>query len=97
VPVSLLVPTALRGFTDRKAEIALEASTVGELLQALVSSYPDIRPHLFDDEGALRGFINVFVGEENIKSTGGLDTPLKDGATVMVIPAIAGGLGGDRL
>ncbi|MDR1039066.1 MAG: MoaD/ThiS family protein [Deltaproteobacteria bacterium] len=91
MPAYLLVPTALRGFTDRKAELSLEGATVGALLEALVSAYPDIRPHLFAEAGELRGFINVFVGEENIRSTGGLDTPVKDGATVMVVPAIAGG------
>ncbi|MDR1037815.1 MAG: MoaD/ThiS family protein [Deltaproteobacteria bacterium] len=90
---NLLVPTALRGFTDRKAEISLDGATVGALLEALVSEYPDIRPHLFDGDGALRGFINVFVGEENIRGTGGLGTPVADGATVMVVPAIAGGAG----
>jgi molybdopterin converting factor small subunit len=94
MPANLLVPTALRGFTDRKAEISLEGATVGALLEALVSLYPDIRPHLFDELGALRGFVNVFVGEENVKGTGGLDTPVKDGATVMVVPAIAGGASG---
>ncbi|MDR2612203.1 MAG: MoaD/ThiS family protein [Deltaproteobacteria bacterium] len=91
---NLLVPTALRGFTDRQAEIALEGGTVGALLQALVARYPDIGPHLFDEQGGLRGFVNVFVGEANIKGTGGLDTPVGDGATVMVVPAIAGGAPG---
>jgi MoaD family protein len=91
--VNLLVPTALRGFTDRKAEIPLEGGTVGELLQALIARYPDIKPHLLDDSGALRGFVNVFVGERNIKSAEGLDTAVKEGDTVMVVPAIAGGLG----
>ncbi|MDR1314459.1 MAG: MoaD/ThiS family protein [Deltaproteobacteria bacterium] len=90
---TLVVPTALRGFTERKSELSLEGATAGELLEALVALYPDIRPHLFDGEGALRGFVNVFVGEVNIKGTGGLDTPVKDGGSVMIVPAIAGGAG----
>jgi molybdopterin converting factor small subunit len=90
--VSLLVPTALRGFTDRKAELSLNGATVAEVLAALVSLYPDIKPHMFDENGALRAFLNVFVGEVNIKGTGGLDTKVKDGDTLMLVPAIAGGV-----
>ncbi|MDR3155001.1 MAG: MoaD/ThiS family protein [Deltaproteobacteria bacterium] len=89
----LLVPTALRGFTDRQPEITLEGGTAGELLEALASRYPDIRPHLFDEQGALRGFINVFVDDQNIKTASGLATPVKEGSIVMVVPAIAGGSG----
>jgi MoaD family protein len=90
--ISLLIPTALRGFVDRKSEIQIEGGTVGEVLNALVLEYPDIKSHMFDEKGDLRAFINVFVGENNIKGTGGLDAPLKDGDTVMLVPAIAGGI-----
>ncbi|MDR2460257.1 MAG: MoaD/ThiS family protein [Deltaproteobacteria bacterium] len=89
--VSLLVPTALRGFTDRKAELTFEGDTVKEVLDALVGAYPDIKPHMFDENGQLRAFINVFVGDTNIKSTGGMATKLSDGDTLMLVPAIAGG------
>jgi molybdopterin converting factor small subunit len=92
MPVSLLIPAALRGFTDRKGELSLSGGTVKELLDALIAEYPDIKPHLLDEAGALRAFINVFVGEENIKGTGGLATVLKDGDQVTLVPAIAGGL-----
>jgi adenylyltransferase/sulfurtransferase len=88
--VKLLVPTALRAFTERQKEISVEAATVGAALEVLADQFPDIRQHLYEDLD-LRSFINVFVGETNIKSTGGLATPLRDGDTVMLVPAIAGG------
>ncbi|MDR3209581.1 MAG: MoaD/ThiS family protein [Oscillospiraceae bacterium] len=91
IVVTLLIPTALRAFTERKAEVRVEGATVGAALEALASEYPDIRQHLYDDDGALRAFINIFVGENNIKNTGGLNTALTPGATVVLVPAIAGG------
>jgi MoaD family protein len=89
--VSLLVPAALRGFTDRLAEIHLEGESVGEVLGSLVRSYPDIKTHIFDEKGDLRAFINVFLGEKNIKSIDGLSTKVKDGDSLTLVPAIAGG------
>jgi MoaD family protein len=89
--VSLLVTTALRGFTDRLSEIPLDGETVGEILQSLVKKYPDIRTHIFDENGSLRAFVNVFVGEANIKTLDGLATKVKEGDKVTLVPAIAGG------
>ncbi|MDR0915624.1 MAG: MoaD/ThiS family protein [Oscillospiraceae bacterium] len=89
--VTLLVPTALRTFTDGKKELEIAATTVGEAVTALADTYPDIKKHLYEDSGELRSFINIFVGETNIKSTGGLGTAVRDGDTVMLVPAIAGG------
>ncbi|MCS5881318.1 MoaD/ThiS family protein [Klebsiella variicola subsp. variicola] len=73
--------------------MTLEGHTVGQLVAALAARYPDIQPHLYDDAGALRSFINLYVGEHNIKTTGGLETPVSDGAEVLLVPAIAGGVG----
>jgi molybdopterin converting factor small subunit len=89
--VTLLVPAALRGFTGGQAEFRYEGDTVGRILSALAEEYPDIKPHLFDEKGTLRHFVNVFVGEDNIKGLGGLEAPVMDGLTVMLVPAIAGG------
>jgi molybdopterin converting factor small subunit len=91
---NLQIPTALRAFTDGSSEAELAGDTVGALIEAFAERYPDIRTHLFDENGALRSFVNVYVGETNIKGTGGLDTPLAADATVMLVPAIAGGAGG---
>jgi adenylyltransferase/sulfurtransferase len=92
--VTIQIPTALRGFTGRLGEVTVEAATAGEALAALVVEYPDIKQHLYQDGGTeLRPFINVFVGEANIKKLQGLDTPLPGGGTLMLVPAIAGGRG----
>jgi adenylyltransferase/sulfurtransferase len=90
--VTIQIPTALRGFTDRKGELPVEAATVGAALEALAAAYPDIRQHLYQDGGTeLRSFINIFVGETNIKRLEGLNTPLSEGGVIMLVPAIAGG------
>ncbi|MDR1685704.1 MAG: MoaD/ThiS family protein [Desulfovibrio sp.] len=93
MPVTLLIPSALRSFTDRQATVRVEANTVGEALAALTDTYPDIRRHLYDDGNALRPFVNLYLGETNIKNTGGTATPLKDGDEVALVPSIAGGRG----
>jgi len=90
--VSILVPAALRAYTERQAEIEVNGSTVGEAVADLAAKYPDIRKHLYKDDENLREFINVYIGDTNIKETGGLKTPVKDGDSVMLVPAIAGGL-----
>jgi molybdopterin converting factor small subunit len=64
---------------------------VGEAAAALASAYPDIARHLYQDGGELRSYINIFVGETNIKNLKGLDTPVSPGDTIMLVPAIAGG------
>jgi adenylyltransferase/sulfurtransferase len=88
--VTIQIPTALRAFTERKSEITAEGATVREALNHLTETYPDIRQHLYQGT-ELRSFINIFVEEKNIKKLNGLDTPLADGNTVMLVPAIAGG------
>ena len=89
--VTVLIPTTLRAYTDRKSEIDLDGGTVGEVLQKLVALYPDSKKSLFDEDGKPRSFVNVFLGETNIKNLNGLDSATKDGDTIMLIPAIAGG------
>jgi adenylyltransferase/sulfurtransferase len=91
--VTVLIPSALRGFTERQAEVEVGAGTVGGAVSAVAERFPDIRRHIYADDGSLRGFINVFIGEENIKNKDGLDTKTADGDVVMIVPAIAGGAG----
>jgi molybdopterin converting factor small subunit len=92
--VTLLIPAALRSFTDRQAAVRVEGKSVGEALAALTDAYPDIRRHLYDENGELRPFVNLYLGEANVKSTGGAATPLKDGDEVTLVPSIAGGSAG---
>jgi adenylyltransferase/sulfurtransferase len=89
--VNILIPTALRIFTDRNAEISVEGATVGQAVVALAEKYPDIKQHLYK-EGELRSFINIFVGDTNIKNLQGLDTAVAPDAQIMLVPAIAGGI-----
>jgi adenylyltransferase/sulfurtransferase len=92
--VTILIPTALRSFTGRRSEVSVEGATVGAAIGAFAEAYPDIRQHLYQDGSAeLRSFINVFVGETNIKNLEGLDTKVPDGGAIMLVPAIAGGGG----
>lgn len=89
--VTVLIPTTLRSFTNRRSEIELGGSSVAEVIQALADEYPETKKAIFDEEGKPRPFINVFVGERNIKNLQGYDTPVQDGDVIMLIPAIAGG------
>ncbi|MDR1947007.1 MAG: MoaD/ThiS family protein [Desulfovibrio sp.] len=89
--VTILIPSALRSFTDRQTSVRVEGKNVGEAVAALAGLYPDIRRHLYDDAGELRPFVNLYLGETNVKNTGGTATPLKDGDELALVPAIAGG------
>ncbi len=89
--IRIFIPTTLRLFTEQRSEAELEGSTVREALSALADEYPEAKKALYDENGELRRFINVFVGENNIKDLDGMDTPVKDGDEIMLIPAIAGG------
>lgn len=89
--VTITIPTALRQHAGGQASVALEAETVGALLRGLVEQHPALGKQLFSDEGKLRSFVNVYVGDEDIRYLEGEATALRDGETVSIIPAIAGG------
>jgi molybdopterin/thiamine biosynthesis adenylyltransferase/rhodanese-related sulfurtransferase/molybdopterin converting factor small subunit len=89
--VTVFIPTALRQFAGDKAEVAVEASTVGEALKRVTDEHAELRRHLYGEQGALRNFVNVYVNDEDIRHAQKLDTPVKEGDTVSIIPAIAGG------
>src|SRR5271167_3296783 len=90
----ILIPTPLRQFADKKDSVQLAGSTVGEVLKSLTSEYADLRRHLYNDEGKLRSFVNVYVNDEDIRYLSKEATPLKDGDTVSIVPSIAGGSAG---
>jgi molybdopterin synthase sulfur carrier subunit len=85
------IPTQLRTLTGGEAEVKAEGGTVGEVLAALDAQHHGFQGRLFGDDGNLRRFINVFVADEDIRFLQGLDTPVADGQTVSIIPAVAGG------
>jgi molybdopterin synthase sulfur carrier subunit len=89
--VTVRVPTTLRTLTGGTSEVAVEAATVREALAALDAAHPGFADRLLDEEGNLRRFVNVFVSDDDIRFLDGLDTPVPDGETVAIIPAVAGG------
>jgi molybdopterin converting factor small subunit len=87
----ILIPTPLRQFVDKRDSVELSGSTVGEVLGALTGKYAELKRHLYNDEGKLRSFVNVYVNDEDIRYSGKDSTPVKDGDTVSIVPSIAGG------
>src|SRR5579864_3632317 len=90
----ILIPTPLRQYTAKQDSVHLQGATVGEVLQSLTSQYADLRRHLFNDQGKLRSFVNVYVNDEDIRYLQKDATPLKNGDTVSIVPSIAGGSAG---
>jgi adenylyltransferase/sulfurtransferase len=84
------IPTPLRAYTGGNAEIEVRGETVGAALADLLAKHPDLRPHLYNGD-QLRNFVNIFVGEEDIRYRDGLDTPLESTENLRIIPSIAGG------
>jgi molybdopterin synthase sulfur carrier subunit len=91
MPVTIRIPTTLRPMAGGSSTVQVEGATVGEVLGNLDAAHPGFRDRLFDDEGALRRFVNVFVADDDVRFLQGLDTPVPDGETVAIIPAVAGG------
>src|SRR5262245_61770686 len=91
--IRLKIPTVLRGATNASKIIEVEGATVREVLTVAIDLHPDLQARLFDDEGQLRRFLNVFVDESDIRFERGLDTPVASGQTVSLLPAVAGGRG----
>lgn len=89
--VTVRIPTQLRTLSGGAAELQLEGSTVAEVLGQLDEQHPGFAARLYDDGGALRRFVNVFVADEDIRFLQGLETAVTDGQTVSIIPAVAGG------
>ena len=90
--VKVRIPTQLRSLAAGAGEVEVEGATVGEALKALDAAHPGLAERLFDENGNVRRFVNVFVGEEDIRFLDGLGTPVPSGALVSVVPAVAGGL-----
>ena len=84
------IPTPLRAFTDGAADISVAGGTVGEALKNLVDQHPELRAHLFNED-ELRSFVNIFIGDEDIRFLQGLDTEIEANENLRIIPSIAGG------
>jgi sulfur-carrier protein len=89
--VTVRIPTTLRALAGGSSEVQVEGSTVGEVLKALDAAHPGFTDRLIDHDGNLRRFVNVFVADDDARFLQGLETPVPDGETVAIIPAVAGG------
>ncbi|MEV4169481.1 MoaD/ThiS family protein [Nonomuraea sp. NPDC049709] len=88
--IEVRIPTILRNYTDGAKAVSAEGATLEELISNLESRHPGIKDRLVD-QGALRRFVNVYLNDEDVRFLGGLGTPVSDGDTVTVLPAVAGG------
>jgi molybdopterin synthase sulfur carrier subunit len=89
--VSVRIPTILRTYTGGASEVTAEGGTLAEVLDDLDASYSGIKARILDDQGAIRRFVNVYVGNDDVRFLEALDTKTPEGAQVSVIPAVAGG------
>ena len=89
--VSVRLPTVLRPQANGQSLVQQHGDTVGAVVTALVEAYPGLRTNLLDDEGKVRKFVNVYVNDEDIRFLQQLDTPVKQGDEVAILPAVAGG------
>ncbi len=89
--VQVRIPVLLRSLTGGAGEVEAKEGTVAQLIEELESRYPGIKARLYDEEGKIRRFINIYVNAEDIRFLNGVETPVKSGDEVSIVPAIAGG------
>ncbi|MGH3470989.1 MAG: MoaD/ThiS family protein [Nocardioidaceae bacterium] len=89
--VRVRIPTILRTYTGGESEVSAAGSTLNEVLDSLEGDYPGIKSRVVDEQGVLRRFVNVYVGNDDVRFLEGLETQVGEGAQVSVIPAVAGG------
>ncbi len=89
--ITVRVPTPLRRITNGQGEVQVQASTIREAIEKLEEAYPGFKERLIDEQGEVRRFVNLYLNDEDIRFLKGLDTELKDGDVLSIVPAIAGG------
>ncbi len=89
--ITIHIPTPLRSYTDSQATVEVEGGSVAEALTALTTRYTELTKHLRDDQGRLRSFVNVYLGDEDIRYLEGESTTVSDGSELIIVPSIAGG------
>jgi molybdopterin synthase sulfur carrier subunit len=87
----LKIPTSFQSYTNGQVEIQVQGATVAEAMEQLIMLHPSLRPHLYNSEGKLRPFVNLFINGDNIRNLQGMDTPLGAGDYLALVPSIAGG------
>jgi molybdopterin synthase sulfur carrier subunit len=91
VPVDVRLPTVLRSQAGGSPTVSVDGATVGEVLHALVSAHPGISDQVLNPDGSLHRFVNIYVNDDDVRYLSALDTPVKDGDEVSILPAVAGG------
>lgn len=89
--VSVRIPTVLRPHVDNQPKVDMAGGTVGEVLTALLDAHPSLKGRLLDEQGEVNRFINIYLNDEDIRFLENLETPVKEGDSVMLVPSIAGG------
>jgi adenylyltransferase/sulfurtransferase len=89
---TLRIPTPLRPYAEGNSEVSVQGNTVSEALDDLMGRYPNLEKHIYSEDGELRPFVNLFLGEEDVRHLQGVDTPLEENDKLMIIPSIAGGV-----
>ena len=87
----ILIPTPLRPYTDKQETVDASGATIGELLKDLTTKHAGLKPHLYNEQGRLRSFVNIYVNDEDIRYQQKEQTPLADGDSISIIPSVAGG------
>jgi molybdopterin synthase sulfur carrier subunit len=91
VPVEVRLPTVLRSQAGGRSSVSMDGSTVGEVIQSLVSAHPGMTEQVLNADGSLHKFVNIYVNDDDVRYLSALDTPVKDGDEVSILPAVAGG------
>lgn len=89
---TVIIPTPLRKFTGNSTKVNISGNNVQEVLNELTSKFPDLKKHLFDTEERVRPFINIFIGEDDIRNLQHQQTSVAESSIISIVPAIAGGL-----
>ena len=87
----ILIPTPLRQYVGKQASVEVTGATVGDAMSALVAQHPDLKKHLYTEEGKLRAFVNLYLNDEDIRYLQKEATALNDGDSISIVPSIAGG------
>jgi molybdopterin converting factor small subunit len=90
--IPITIPTPLRGYAGGQKTIAVEGGTVGEALSSLTTQYPNLRQHLFAEDGQLRSFVNVYLNDEDVRYLKHVNTPLTQADKLSIVPSVAGGV-----
>ena len=89
---TVLIPTPLRKFTNNASKLKVQTATIRGAVDELTLNFPDLKKHLLDEKGQIRSFINIFVGDDDIRNLQQENTAVKDETIISIIPAIAGGI-----